>query len=280
MSDVNVDQIEFWNVVQGDKWVRLMNRIDALLGPFGDAAMAALAPVGSERILDVGCGFGSNTIALAEAVGPRGHVVGIDISKPMIAHARERVPANAEILEADAQIHGFEPGSFDAAFSRFGVMFFEHPETAFANLRRAVRPGGRLAFVAWRTRRDNPWIMEMVGAARPYLELPPRPGPDEPGQFSFEDPERVRRILDAAGWSDVVMEAYSPTLSVGVSVADAVDFLSQMGPTAQPLAEADEDTRRKVIEAAHTAYARFADGPDQPPRLEFGAWIVTARHQG
>lgn len=280
MTDANADQIEFWNEVQGDKWVRLMDRIDAMLGPFGDTAMRALAPAPGEHVLEVGCGFGSDTVALAEAVGPEGRVVGADVSRPMIAQARARAPANAEIVEADAQTHDFGEAAFDALFSRFGVMFFEDPERAFANLRRAIRPGGRMAFVAWRTRHENPWIMELAMAAKEFVELPPRPGPEEPGQFSFEDEARVRRILDGAGWSDVALEPYSPELEIGASVADAIDFLSQMGPTAQPLAEADEATRERVLAAGREAYARFAPAPDRPPRLRFGAWIVTARNAG
>lgn len=279
MNEINADQIEFWNSVQGDKWVRLMDRIDALLGPFGETARTELAAKPGERVLEVGCGFGSDTVVLAEAVGPGGRVVGVDVSKPMITQARQRAPANVEIVEADAQTHGLGDAVFDAVYSRFGVMFFEDPQAAFANLRRATRPGGRLAFAAWRRRAHNPWIMEMVQAARDYLELPPRPGPEEPGQFSFEDDGRIRRILEGAGWSRVTIQPCSPELEVGASVPDAVDFLAQMGPTAQPLADADADTRACVTEAARVAYARFARAPDQPPRLQFGAWIVTARNE-
>jgi len=277
MNQVNADQIEFWNVVQGDKWVRLMDRIDAMLGPFGAEALRSLAPEPGEHVLEIGCGFGSDTLKLAAAVGPDGRVVGLDISRPMIAQARARAPANVEIVEADAQVHDIGADAFDALFSRFGVMFFEHPEAAFANMRQAMKPGGRMAFAAWRSRRENPWIMELAMVAREFVELPPRPGPEEPGQFSFEDETRVRRILEGAGWSDVTIEPYSPELEIGNSVADAIDFLSQMGPTAQPLAEADEATREKVLAAAREAYARFAPSPDRPPKLGFGAWIVTAR---
>ncbi len=280
MNQVNADQIEFWNVVQGDKWVRLMDRIDAMLGSFGAEAMRALDPRPGEQALEIGCGFGSDTLKLAEAVGPDGRVVGVDISRPMIAQARARAPANAEIVEADAQVHDLGSGAFDALFSRFGVMFFEHPEPAFANMRRAMKPGGRMAFAAWRSRHENPWIMELAMVAREFIELPPRPGPEEPGQFSFEDEARVRRILEGAGWSDLKIEPYSPEIEIGSSVADAIDFLSQMGPTAQPLAEADEATREKVLAAGREAYARFAPSPERPPKLGFGAWIVTARNPG
>jgi len=277
----NDNQIEFWNVQQGDKWVRLRERTDATLRPFGDAAMDRLGLGAGEHVLDVGCGCGDTTLQLAARVAPGGSVTGADVSRPMLAHARERAAEAAEprpaFIEADVQRHRFPPKRLDAVFSRFGVMFFAAPEAAFANLRRATRPGGRLSFVCWREPADNPWVMTAVEVARAHVELPPPPAPDEPGQFSFADEGRVGRVLKAAGWRDATFDRFDVDLLVGRDVADATAFLVQMGPAGAALAEADDATRAAAAEDLAAALEPFAaaDGV----RLGSSAWIVTARRR-
>lgn len=271
------DQHTFWNEIQGPKWVRLQERIDPTLAPIGQATMDRLAPTPGEHILDVGSGCGETSLVLAERVSPGGQVTGIDISKPMLDLARQRAArtgTDVTFLEANAQSHAFEADAYDCVFSRFGVMFFDDFEAAFANLLRATKPGGRMALGAWRTRRDNPWAMTAVPIARPHVELPPRPEPGDPGQFAFEDEDFVRGFLERAGWSDIGFERLDVDLKVGASPADAAGFLIEMGPVAAPLAAADPDVRSLVhgeLVAALMDHAR-ADGVF----LGSSSWIITA----
>lgn len=275
-ATASADQIDFWNEVQGPKWVRLQERIDATLGPIGDAAMAKLAPRDGEHILDVGSGCGTTSLTIADKVGPQGKVTGADISKPMIEHARERAKSVEAIdfIEADAQTHRFDDATFDGVFSRFGVMFFPDPAVAFANLRAATKPGGRLAFGCWRDVRENEWITTVVQIARDFVELPPRPGPDEPGQFSFADEARVRRILTTAGWSRIKIDRYDTKLPLGDTPLDAAEFLMQMGPAGSALAETDDGTRgtvaNRLLEALKSHEGRTG------VHLGSSSWIVTA----
>src|SRR5262249_54018351 len=156
------------------------------------------------RVLDVGCGAGATTFAMARRLGAAGRCVGVDISEPLLtaakAHASTKGARNADFLHADAQTHRFEPESFDAVISGFGVMFFEDPEVAFANLRRATRDSGKLAFVAWRSPAENPFMIAARRAAEPLLPNMPAADPNAPGQFAFADGERVRGILERSGW--------------------------------------------------------------------------------
>lgn len=272
------DQHAFWNEVQGPKWVRLQARIEPTLAPIGAATIERLAPKPGERVLDVGSGCGETSLSIAERIGPDGAVTGVDISRPMLELARSRATqtgAAVTFIEANAQSHTFEADSFDAVFSRFGVMFFDDFRAAFANLLRATRPGGRMALGAWRTRKDNPWAMTAVPIARPYVELPPRPAPGDPGQFAFEDEDFVRGFLEGSGWSNVDFERFDADLRVGDTVDDAADFLIEMGPVAAPLAAADEETRAAVgreLRAALEAHAG-RDGV----HLGSSCWIITAR---
>ena len=161
-SVVNLDQQQFWNEVKGEFWVTLKVRIDALLLPFGMAALKTLNARPSERVLEIGCGTGATSSKLAELVGSRGEVLAVDLSKPMLDKAKASRPEKgANVLtyrEADAEVYPFAGNHYDAVFSRFGVMFFDDPIAAFRNIRRAIKPKGRLAYVCWASRKDNPWI--------------------------------------------------------------------------------------------------------------------------
>ena len=201
----NAEQIEYWNSERARKWVELQERMDALIEAFGARAIERAGLAAGERVIDVGCGCGGTTLDLAGRVGARGRVLGVDISAVMLSRARERAKsvglANVEFVDADAQTHAFEAGAWDCAFSRFGVMFFADPARAFANLRRALRQGGRVSFACWRAMPENEWVTVPLTALMKVIAPPPPPLPGAPGPFAFGDPQRVRGLLGEAGFA-------------------------------------------------------------------------------
>lgn len=275
----NDEQIAFWNGPRGEEWVKEQEAMDRALEPFGRAALERAEPRAGEHAIDVGCGCGATTLALAAAVGPSGGVVGVDVSAPMLARARERARGLAHVtfVEGDAAAHAFERRA-DLVFSRFGVMFFADPAAAFANIRRALKRGGRLAFCCWRDRRENPWVTIPVAAARKHIaELPPPPGPEEPGPFAFADSARIQRILTSAGFTQVSCEKFDPQIMYGDGTRSAAEFLSQMGPVGSVLQEHPEALRAQVVDtlAGMLEPHREAGGV----RLGAAVWIVTARNE-
>jgi SAM-dependent methyltransferase len=278
----NAAQIEFWNGPTGQRWTRLQKPIEDNLRPFTEAVLKRLAPQPGERIADVGCGAGDTSMALAERVQATGFVLGVDISRPLLQRATARAANTPEypirFVEADAAAYAFERGTFDALFSRFGVMFFADPAAAFANMRRALKPGGRIAFCCWRDRRENPWATLPVQAARKHLaELPPAPGPDEPGPFAFADSARIQRILASAGFAKAACEKFDPILTYGDGARSAADYLTQMGPIGSVLQEHPEALRAQV---ADTLAGMLETNREAGPlRLAAAVWIVTARNE-
>jgi SAM-dependent methyltransferase len=276
----NAEQITYWNEVSAPKWIAFQELLDRQLGPLGRLAMerAEIAP--GERVIDLGCGCGATTLDLARRVGPTGGVVGIDVSSPMLAAAERRARAaglsNASFWNADAQIHPFFPGWFDVVFSRFGVMFFVDPTRAFANLRRALRPGGRLSFVCWQALERNPWMAVPMAAAAREIPLPARSSPDAPGPFSLADPERVRRVLEGAGFAGVVLEGRDEILQIGEHDFDrTVAFLVQMGPTGAALRAAGPSAQPRVIAAVKEVLVPFRG--ERGLRMDSAVWLVCAR---
>ena len=280
-SGPNSEQITYWNEVSGPKWVLLGDTINALIEGLGEAALNAAAPSPGEAVIDVGCGCGQTSLALAGRVGPEGRVLGLDLSAPMLADARRRADVagavNLEFIQADAQTFDLEAGSADLLFSRFGVMFFQNPTTAFANLRTALRPDGRLSFICWQEMARNPWMLLPVRAVSAHIELPAPPEPGTPGPYAFADPTRVKGVLEAAGYAEVSVEGCETEIDVmGERTPEqAVEFLMQMGPAARMLAEASQDTRAVAAEAIHEALAPYI----RPDGIRLGAatWIVSAR---
>src|SRR5260370_18482697 len=183
----NTAQIAYWNDKIAITWTTFQEHIDTVFAPLTAVALDAAAPATGERVIDVGCGSGATVLELARRVGPTGHVLGLDVSEPMSAQARERIAAeqlrNAEVLVHDAATCVFPRSDTDLLFSRFGVMFFADPEAAFANLRLAMRPGGRLLCMAWRPLAENPWFSVPLQAARALLPPQPPPEPNAPGPF-------------------------------------------------------------------------------------------------
>ncbi len=279
----NADMLEFWNGDAGQKWVRFQDRMDVSLAPFGHRAMDAAGLSDGATVIDVGCGCGDTSFELARRVGPSGAVLGVDISEPMLVRARERAAAtradNVTFRQADAQVQAFDEGAYDAVFSRFGVMFFADPVAAFGNLKSALKPGGRLGFACWQPAKDNPWVRIPAGVVKQHIELPPPPGPEDPGEFAFGDPERVLRIVSQAGFSDVEIEKVDAPIAVagGTGLDEAVEFLTQMGPTARALAEANagEDVKAQVMGDLREALAPYET--EDGVVMQSGTWIVSAR---
>jgi SAM-dependent methyltransferase len=271
----NAAQVAYWNAGAGPIWVALQDDLDAQLHDLGLAAMAALDVRGDERLIDIGCGCGDTTMELARRVGGGGAVLGADISAPMLDVARRR--ANelglgwARFIEADAQVHDFEPA--DAAFSRFGVMFFADPTAAFANIRKALAPRGRLGFVCWRAMAENHWMGLPLAAVQSLLPATPPPPADAPGPFAFADRDRLSRILAGAGFTQVAIEPHDQAIGQH-DLESAVRTTMNMGPIGAALRE-NPQLRAPISEAVRSALAPHA-GPGGV-KLPSATWIVTAR---
>jgi ubiquinone/menaquinone biosynthesis C-methylase UbiE len=274
----NAQQIEYWNAEVAEKWKRYQKSLDAQIGPLGERAMDRLALVGGECVLDIGCGCGQTSRQLARRVGPEGAVTAIDISQPMLAVAAHDAAQggleNVTFRQADAQTYPFAPAFFDAAFSRFGVMFFADPVAAFANVLIALKPqSGRLAFVCWREFAQNPWMARPVEAAMRYLPPPPPPEPNAPGPFAFADGERVRRLLMEAGFADIAVEPHDETVDLG-SLDEAVTRSLYVGALGRLLDEHPK-ARPDVTEALRETLRAFET--DGRVRMNAAVWIVSAR---
>jgi SAM-dependent methyltransferase len=266
----------------GEAWVRLQDQTDALIDPLGRVAIERLGVAAAERILDVGCGCGQTLLQLADLTGPSGHVLGVDISPPMLARARERIAGRPNIATAlgDAQTYAFAPGSVDALFSRFGVMFFDDPRAAFRNLRTAARPGGRLSFVCWQALGKNPWAarpLEAVMRLLPASAMPDMLREGRPGPFFLSDPALVREILEAAGWRDVSLEPVEMPLHLaGAATLDAaVEYSFQIGPAARAMADAPEALKPALAAALRESLAPFAGA--RGVFVDGAAFVVVAR---
>jgi len=277
--DQNADQIAYWNGAGGQRWADRQPVQDILLQPVAALLIDRARIRAGERVLDVGCGSGSTTFAFARAVGPSGHVMGIDISAPMLARAREVTPAGApvEFILADATVHSFAPENFDLLASRFGVMFFADPALSFANMRRAMRRSGRLAFACWREPRQNPFFMTPLQAVYRHVPKMPQVGPEDPGPFSFASEARVHRILSAVGFSGVAMEPCDLALDVAVGggLDAAVKSALEIGPSARALADQPLDVIAAAAQSVRDALTPFVKGQTVP--LNATIWIVTAR---
>src|SRR6185295_11603232 len=229
-----------------------------------------------ERVLDIGCGCGTTTLAFAQAVGNGGRVTGLDISAPMLGVARARAKAAGaaiEYIEADASEHDFKP-EFDAVASRFGVMFFADPQKAFTNIRKALKPGGRLAFVCWRPMPDNAWALVPLAAARDLLPAQPPPDPNAPGPFAFADPVRLKAILEGAGFKNVKTEKLDTIMHLAATARDAAQFTLGIGPLARAAAEVDEPTKAKIVERVAAAMKKFETPSGVAPPA--ACWLVGA----
>ncbi len=275
----NAEEAAYWNESAGPRWASLYERVDTAFAPITAALLERARPQAGEAALDVGCGCGATVFALAERLGPRGRVTGVDISKPMLALAAGRSGdhqrSNVDFVCADASTYVFDEDAFDVAVSRFGVMFFDEPVQAFANIRRSLRPDGRLTFACWRRLADNPWFHLPLDAVKPHVPAQPKRDPDAPGPFAFANADRVREILTDARFVDVELEAFDTALPLG-SCAAAVDFVTQIGPVSRLVDAAATAREREAVASAIAVAFREHDSP-AGVSLGAGVWIVRAR---
>ena len=281
MHERNADQSAYWNGPAGQRWTDRQETQDILLAPVLTVLFDRAGIAEGERVIDIGCGCGTTTIELARRVGPQGHVMGIDISAPMLARAREKTPADAHVdfVLADATVHRFEPAAADVLFSRFGVMFFADPALSFANMRTALRPSGRLAFACWREPRMNPWMMVALQAAYQHVPRLPSPGPDDPGPFSFASEERVRRLLSDAGFASIAMTPVDLSLDVAIGrgLDAAANGALEIGPVSRAFEGQPPEAKAAALNSIRAALAPFQKG--DAVLLGASIWIVTATNQ-
>jgi SAM-dependent methyltransferase len=275
----NADQIAYWNGPAGGRWADRQAAQDILLGPVADILIDRAKPVSGERVIDVGCGSGATAIAFGRKVAPSGHVFGIDVSNPMLERARASAPKDLPIdfVLADATVYPFDPQSVDLLASRFGVMFFADPVLSFTNMRKALRPSGRLAFACWREPRENPWMLAPLQAVYKHVPKLPPQGPEDPGPFAFASEERVNRILSAAGFTNIAMEPcpLSLDIAIGGGLDAAVQSVLGIGPSNRALEGQPAEIRAAAIQSIREMLTPLAKGNTVP--LAGSIWIVTAR---
>jgi len=275
MHDLNADQIAYWNGPAGQHWIDRQATQDILLAPVSEILLREAHPASGERVIDIGCGCGGTTIEIAKRVGSAGQVLGLDISAPMLAHARQRAPG-IEFVRADATVYPFKPASADLLFSRFGVMFFANPAASFANMRKALRPGGRVVFACWCEPRANGWMMVPLQAVYQHVPKLPQLGPEDPGPFSFATEERVQRILGDAGFKSIVMKRFDLSFDValgrGLDVASAAAI--EFGPSNRALEGQPDAVRAAAQKSVREALTKFEKDGRVP--LPAAIWIVSA----
>ena len=284
MTEDIASQTADWKGQSGQRWVAYQARLETMMAVFGQAALEAAAPISGERVLDVGCGAGASSLDLATRVGSGGRVLGLDISEPLIERARSLAPQDMSVVfrVTDASRAELPDGAFDILFSRFGVMFFDDPTGAFAHMRRALKPGGRVAFVCWRGMAENDWMRLPVGAIKGIVPPTPPAAPEAPGPFSFGDRGRVTRILTAAGFTDVTIAPFDASIPFGkgetrdAALDDAVNMTLEVGPLSRVVANQPDDIRDRASVAVRAA---FAGCPGERSVMINGAtWIITAHN--
>src|SRR5258707_1253245 len=279
------DEIAYWNGIGGQSWVKRQVIWDIVLAPVADLILQAADPLPGETVIDIGCGCGATTIALAKRVrrergGQGGHVIGLDVSETMLAHARQRITSDLplDFVLADATTYDVREVRADLLFSRFGVMFFSDPVKAFSNLRRGLRTGGRLAFSCFRASSDNPWMMLPLKAAYQHVPPLPKPGPEDPGPFSFADPARVERILSEAGFAGVKLTPVDLDfdLAAGLGLDEAVKSMLEIGATSRAMQGQSVAIHDAVAASVRDVLAGHQRGDTVP--LPAAIWLVTARN--
>lgn len=230
-----------WNALAAP-WLKVEAQTDVAHAPVLDGVMARAGLTLGQRVLDIGPGGGVSLLRAADAVGPMGHVTGIEVAPPFVARARARAPAHVTVSEGDAQTHLFDPAGFDAAISLFGVMFFQDSVAAFQNIHRAMQPGATLSFACWGSRDANPWFAMPGRVAADVLGPGPVPDPDAPGPMRFADPAKLASILQRAGWRADI-ETVDLYLTPAGSPADVAEIMMTIGSATSRMRLAAEEGR-------------------------------------
>jgi ubiquinone/menaquinone biosynthesis C-methylase UbiE len=273
----NTEQSDAWNGDEGEHWSKNADRYDAMTGAFNDHlfVVAAIAP--TDVVLDIGCGCGQTTRCAARHAS-QGRATGVDLSAPMLERARTAATdegiTNVAFEQGDAQVVPFPTSAYDVVISRFGIMFFADPVSAFTNVAAALRPGGRLAVLCWRDATDNEWLMVPATAALAHVTFPDLGGPEEPGAFALADPARIDSVLTAAGFDHVVAAPVEAPMLLGRDAADAVEFIAGTGMARALLEGVDPATAGRALEAVTAAL--HSHETTNGVVLDGAAWLVTA----
>ena len=261
----------------GHAWVSQQAVISDVFTSVTSVSLVAAAAKQGEHVIDIGCGPGDTLLAFARAVSPSGDALGVDVSVPMLEFARHRAAeaglANVTCALADATTYAFEPRRANLVYSRFGMMFFDDPIKAFTNIRSAMKMGGRLVFVCFRTMPESPWFRVPIEAARPHVPPQPPVDPLAPGMFSLAREDRLRGVLTEAGFREIALNATDVPIH-GKDTTQSMAFITQVGPLPALLENASDEQRKRATEAARNALAAQigADGRG----LHVGLWLVSA----
>lgn len=289
MAQTNQDQAEYWNGDVGQRWAASQRILDAVFAPLTAALFESAALRAGSECLDIGCGAGETALAAARQLGSHGRVTALDLSAPLLAVARSRVPLEAaagapiDWIEADAQTYDLGNARFECALSRFGVMFFEDSRAAFANIRRSLVPGGRISFLCWRSIAENAWVSiprEVV------LRLVPDDAPlspDAPGPFRFANAETPVAILEAAGFRTITCDSLDRALILGRSAdgsareaaASAAGLAVDLGPVSRLLRERDPALREIARAELTETFLRYAEAG--AVSLGAACWLISAQ---
>jgi SAM-dependent methyltransferase len=279
MTFVNKEQAEFWSE-RATTWTKVDDRLEAVSGLPGRLAMERLDLRSGQQVVDLGCGTGHTTLQLAELVAPDGKAIGADIAEGMLEAARrragERGVKNVEFRHVDVQSSDLGEEAFDAAYSRFGVMFYADPVAAFKNVHSALKPGGSLSFVCWMPLDKNEWmLLPGMTAVTVTGQMPEMPGPDQPGPFSLADPEKVTGILGRAGFKEIDIEPHEDTATIAENDIDVMSEIStRVGAVNEIIRAAGEEMREPVRAAIANAYRERA--VDGEVRMSRGVLLLRA----
>jgi SAM-dependent methyltransferase len=278
-AELHSNQVEYWNGEGGARWIATQERRAKSLEQFANRAFERAKVGDGESVIDIGCGCGETSVELAKLVGPTGKVLAADVSGPILAQATANLAPhpNARAVVADAAAYPFEPASADLIFSRFGVMFFGDPAAAFTNIRKAIKPDGRMVFVCWRTPKENPWMNGPLDTVFKFIPRPPPPSPDDPSPFAFASQDRVSGILTKAGFAPPTFEPFDTTIDVsnGGGVDGALESALEFGPLPRLLADTPADLKAEIVEALRGHFQSLSDANAffQPAAV----WIVSTK---
>ena len=281
MTEANIDQKNFWSGKGGDVWVQRQQAMDTMLRPLGEAALQKLELNEDTNVLDIGCGCGNTTLSIAEKIKPTGRVTGLDISEPMLQRARESARElsleNTFFQCLDVQTEDIGVNTFNAAFSRFGVMFFEDSIAAFTNINKSLVSGSPLSFVCWQSPIQNPWQSLFVQEVKKFIDLP-APPPRSPGPFAFMESDYVNSILENSNFENIEIEGHEAEVNMfsGRSLSDSVnDYISINPVVSEMLKDTSNELKQEIINAAIEVFSPYYS--DKGLIFPSSTWLVTAK---